>query len=80
MIVSPKWQGKGVGRLVMSEGLKQAQEENVIMGLQASPTGEKLYRKLGFEMLGDYSYRVGDGVGGGHMIWYPKSVEDGKSK
>lgn len=80
VIVSPKWQGKGIGRLIMEEALKKAREETVIMGLQASPAGEKLYRKVGFELLGDYSYRIGGDVGGGVMIWYPSEKEDGKSK
>jgi GNAT superfamily N-acetyltransferase len=80
VIVSPKWQGKGIGRLIMSEVIKKAQEENVIMGLQASPLGERLYRKLGFELLGDYTIRVGGDVGGGVMIWYPRGADDVKSK
>ncbi|KUJ21538.1 uncharacterized protein LY89DRAFT_377540 [Mollisia scopiformis] len=80
IIVAQKWQGKGVGRLILSEALSRAKEENVVMGLTSSPMGEKLYRKMGFQMLGDYTYRVGGDVGGGIMMWSPQGTEDVKSK
>jgi len=76
IIVGPKWQGKGAGRLILSEALSRAQEEHAIMGLQASPAGEKLYRRMGFQMLGDYTYRVGGDTGGGVMIWLPEHREE----
>jgi len=73
LVVGPEWQGKGVGRLLMNEALKKAQAERIIAGLSSSPQGEMLYRKLGFELLGDFSRRVGgDDVGGGIMMWRPE--------
>ncbi|CZR69643.1 uncharacterized protein PAC_19543 [Phialocephala subalpina] len=81
IVVDPKWQGKGIGRLLLQECLNRAQEERVIVGLSASPAGEKLYRKMGFQLLGDFTFRVGGDVGGGIMIWYPDGMEEtNKSK
>ncbi|TVY43872.1 hypothetical protein LSUB1_G002028 [Lachnellula subtilissima] len=76
VIVSPQFQGKGVGKKIMLEGLKRAQNERVIMGLTASVEGEYLYRKVGFELLGTFSHRVpgDDKEGGGIMIWYPEGT------
>ena len=76
LVVSPAYQGKGIGRLLMSHVMEKAQQERVLMGLTASRHGEFLYRKLGFEMLGDFCNRLPhDRVGGGVMIWYPEGWE-----
>jgi ribosomal protein S18 acetylase RimI-like enzyme len=76
VVVSPAYQGKGIGRLLMCHVMEIAQQEGVPMGLTASPSGEKLYQKLGFQMLGDFSHRaVNDEGGGGIMIWYPQGWE-----
>jgi ribosomal protein S18 acetylase RimI-like enzyme len=80
LVVLPEFQGQGVGRLLMNDVLERAQRERVLVGLSASPEGEFLYRKLGFEYLGDFSMRVdnfleGDKPGGGHFIWLPEGVE-----
>ncbi|RFU31919.1 hypothetical protein B7463_g4433, partial [Scytalidium lignicola] len=73
LTVSPEWQGKGLGRKIMSVVMELARKEGVPVGLFASPVGERLYRKLGFEMLGDFCQRPeGDEGGGGLMIWNPK--------
>lgn len=79
VVVHPDYQGKGIGKMLMADAMEKAQAERVIMGLSASPHGEFLYRKLGFEMLGDFSHRPdtegpGD-KGGGIMIWYPEGYE-----
>ncbi|KAE8441187.1 hypothetical protein EG329_005787 [Mollisiaceae sp. DMI_Dod_QoI] len=76
IIVSPQWQRQGVGKLLLSEGISRAQEQHVIMGLSASPAGEKLYRKMGFQMLGDFTYHLGGEEGGGIMIWYPEGMQE----
>ncbi|TGO63790.1 hypothetical protein BOTNAR_0096g00260 [Botryotinia narcissicola] len=77
IVVLPEYQGKGIGRLLMEYILERAGKENVPAGLTASIEGEKLYRKLGFRMLGDFYTRVGrqHADGGGHMIWWPEGVE-----
>ncbi|KAM3065811.1 hypothetical protein ACMFMF_010739 [Clarireedia jacksonii] len=80
LVVRPEYQGRGVGRFLMSDVLERAQRERVPVTLSASPEGEFLYRKLGFQYLGDFSMRVdnpleGDKPGGGHFIWLPEGIE-----
>jgi ribosomal protein S18 acetylase RimI-like enzyme len=79
LVINPDYQGRGLGTMLMAEPMKRAQRERVVFGLTASPHGEFLYRKLGFEMLGEFCERVptegpGD-EGGGIMIWYPEGWE-----
>jgi len=70
LTISPEWQGKGLGRMLMGVVMELARKDGVPVGLTASPAGEILYRKLGFEMLGPFSQRpVGDTGGGGVMLW-----------
>ena len=75
LVVDPKFQGLGIGKMLMEEVKGRAQRERVIFGLTASPHGEFLYRRLGFVMLGDFYRRFANDVGGGVMIWYPEGWE-----
>ncbi|KAK0121680.1 hypothetical protein ONS95_009965 [Cadophora gregata] len=75
VVVSPAYQGKGIGRMLVTEVVKRAQRERVIIGLSASPAGEILYRKLGFELLGEFTMRIGGEEGGGIMIRYPEGQD-----
>ncbi|KAF5861584.1 hypothetical protein ETB97_012834, partial [Aspergillus alliaceus] len=52
--------------------LKRAGEEGVVVGLEASEDGERLYRSLGFELRGRFSMLVADIEEGGVMMWRPK--------
>ncbi len=61
--------------MILNEVLSRAQRERVPVGLTASPEGERLYSKMGFEMLGGFSMRVVDGDAGGIMIWYQKGCD-----
>ncbi|VXC96531.1 N-acetyltransferase GCN5 [Burkholderia sp. 8Y] len=51
VIVAPDWQGRGIGRKLM-ELLLDALGERVTV-LHATPAGEPLYAKLGFERIGE---------------------------
>ena len=73
VVVSPSYQRRGIGRLLMNEILQRAQDEGVVVGLEASVAGEGLYRKLGFELRGPFSMTIGLS-GGGIMMWTPSSV------
>lgn len=75
VVISPVYQGKGIGRMLVTEAVNRAQQERVIMGLSASPAGEQLYRKLGFELLGEFTMRIGGEEGGGIMIRYPEGQD-----
>ncbi|KAM3075790.1 hypothetical protein ACMFMG_007917 [Clarireedia jacksonii] len=48
LVVHPFHQGKGIGTLLLQEGLRQADELGVPVWLEASEKGRPLYRKLGF--------------------------------
>ncbi|KPI44253.1 uncharacterized protein AB675_8751 [Cyphellophora attinorum] len=48
MAVDPDWQGKGVGRLLVEEGLKLAEQEGVSASVIAADGKEDFYRKCGF--------------------------------
>jgi GNAT superfamily N-acetyltransferase len=83
VIVAPKWQGNGIGKMLMNEVIKRAKAENearreidgeqavpVVIGLQSSPAGEFMYRKVGFRLLGRFQDSQ-PGEAGGSQIWEP---------
>lgn len=72
VVVSSSYQRRGIGRLLMGEVLQRAQDEGVVVGLEASTAGEKLYRNLGFELRGPFSMSLGLRAGG-VMMWTPPS-------
>lgn len=80
IVVSPDWQGMGVGTLLMKEPLDRAQKEGVIVGLEASADGEHLYKKVGFKLLSRFHSEkripVGSPDEGGVMMWEPDKVKD----
>lgn len=71
LVVSSSHQRRGIGQALMAEALQRAQREDVVVGLEASEDGEKLYRSLGFEMRGPFSMIIGSPVGG-CMMWTPQ--------
>ncbi|OGM43289.1 hypothetical protein ABOM_008664 [Aspergillus bombycis] len=73
VVVSGDWRRRGIGRRLMGEVLRRAQEEGVVVGLEASEDGERLYRSLGFELRGRFCMALGDEDGdvGGIMMWRP---------
>jgi len=77
VVVAEEFQGKGVGKLLLKDLIERAERERVVIGLSSSPQGEHLYRKLGFELMGDFSTRIKGEVDlrGGIMIRYPEGWE-----
>ncbi|CRG91940.1 hypothetical protein PISL3812_08994 [Talaromyces islandicus] len=73
LVVSSRYQRRGLGRMLMSDVLQRAQDECVVVGLEASPDGEKLYRSLGFELRGRSCFNFPDKVGG-IMMWSPNNL------
>jgi ribosomal protein S18 acetylase RimI-like enzyme len=80
IVVSPEWRGKGIGILLMNEPLDRARKEGVVVGLEATPDGEHLYRKVGFELLSRFYYEERSPIAspneGGVMIWKPDKIKD----
>ncbi|KAJ5379995.1 uncharacterized protein N7496_002423 [Penicillium cataractarum] len=74
LVVSSSHQRRGIGQTLMAEAMQRAQQEDVVVGLEASADGEKLYRSLGFEMRGPYSMVVGP-PRGGLMMWTPQRMQ-----
>lgn len=52
VVVSAEFQQRGIGKMFMNEVISRAEKENVVVGLESSIKGEKLYRSMGFEWLG----------------------------
>ncbi|KAF9878694.1 GNAT family protein [Colletotrichum karsti] len=49
--VHPDWQGKGVGKKLMQWGLERSDEDKVPIVLIATTDGQRLYTKLGFDVV-----------------------------
>ena len=57
VIVAAEWQGKGVGRKLMELVMAELGKRNVL--LHATEAGKPLYRKLGFEPVGQINQHQG---------------------
>jgi len=53
LAISPAYQRRGVGGLLMNWGLEKAREERVPVVLEATPNGLGLYLKKGFREIGE---------------------------
>jgi ribosomal protein S18 acetylase RimI-like enzyme len=73
-VVSEEFQGRGVGKSLIKEVLTRAEAENVIVGLEASAPGEKMYKKVGFELLERFKHNF-EGGAGGIMMWSPPTLK-----
>jgi len=71
-VVLKEFQGRGVGRRLLESITAKAEEEGVVVGLEASEEGEHLYLKCGFKLLGRFRGNFGAAPGkGGVMLWSP---------
>lgn len=50
--VSPKAQGRGVGKKLLQWGIDRSEEEGVPSSLEATKAGLRLYESMGFERIG----------------------------
>lgn len=71
VVVAEQWRGRGVGKKLMAWVVERAQKEGVVIGLEASMMGERLYRSIGFELLDRFISKFEE-VEGGVMMWSPK--------
>lgn len=42
----------GIGKILVDSGIQEARRRDLPVGTEASPKGEGLYRKMGFEQVG----------------------------
>ncbi|KAH8603075.1 hypothetical protein B0O99DRAFT_588125 [Bisporella sp. PMI_857] len=71
-VVRKEFQGLGIGKRLMGEVIKKAEKEGVVVGLEASEEGEKMYRRVGFRLLGRFDQGnlvENNEEVGGIMIW-----------
>jgi ribosomal protein S18 acetylase RimI-like enzyme len=74
-VVLSEYQGMGIGKRMIREVTKRAEEEGVVIGLEASAEGYWMYKSVGFELLGRFDtpgMPDAPGEGGGIMMWSPK--------
>lgn len=79
-VVAGEWQGRGIGKRLMAEVIARAESEGVVVGLESSEMGERLYRSLGFELLGRFK-KVWDEMDenvGGVMMYTPMQMREVK--
>jgi GNAT superfamily N-acetyltransferase len=51
ILVTPHWRGRGLGRMVFDQCVRQIRSQGRIAMLDATPAGESLYLQFGFEVL-----------------------------
>lgn len=71
--MSPKFQRRGVGSLLIKHAQKLAAEENLPLTLEASIVGRKLYLKNGFKLVGEV--KLCEEFSDGLMVWEPVGME-----
>lgn len=73
LVVRQDCQGMGIGSRLMDVVMRKAREENVVIGVEATPVGVPIYTKFGFRKLADYTLKLEEG--GGVFIWEPAKEE-----
>lgn len=74
LMILPEWQRQGLGQHLMQLVLNQAEKERVVVGLESTIDGEKLYSQLRFQLRGEYEVGIGDHPGY-YMMWTPPKME-----
>ncbi|KAK6336237.1 hypothetical protein TWF696_001799 [Orbilia brochopaga] len=60
LVTSPEYQCQGVGSQLVKWGVDRADAEKLACWCHASPAGNQLYRKAGFQELGSSDYDLGE--------------------
>jgi N-acetylglutamate synthase-like GNAT family acetyltransferase len=79
-VVSPKWQRRGIGKMLLENGLKEADELGLQSVLGASKSGKGLYKKYGFvefEIMEIklWEYEGGEGMSLDHQVVMHRSAQ-----
>ncbi|KAF1987839.1 acyl-CoA N-acyltransferase [Aulographum hederae CBS 113979] len=59
LITDPRHQGRGAGRQLIQWGMDEADKAGLIMYLESSPPGKKLYERCGFETVAEHVFDLG---------------------
>lgn len=71
LLTATDWQRQGLGRHLTQIVLNQAEKERVVVGLEATAEGEKLYTQMGFQLRARSEVAVG-GYRETYMMWTPR--------
>lgn len=69
--VDPKYQRRGIARLLLQWALERAGKEGVPVHLSATPAAAQLYRSLGFRGVGKWTWRPDQDADWEIMRWDP---------
>lgn len=69
--VDPKYQRRGIARLLLQWGLERAEREGLPVHLSATPDGASLYSSLGFRSVGKWKWRPDQDTDWEIMRWDP---------
>ena len=75
LCVSPRFQRRGIGTLLMAWGKEQAEKERCPIGLGSSMKGKGLYEKQGFRRYGTIQIKDFPFDGVPLFLWEPKGME-----
>lgn len=78
LAISPKFQRKGLGSMLLTWGMNQAASHNLPVVVAATLNGEYLYKKHGFVECGRIQLPDSD-VTWAAMVWYPDTYEQPES-
>ncbi|KAF2137611.1 uncharacterized protein K452DRAFT_291428 [Aplosporella prunicola CBS 121167] len=70
--VSPDYQRKGIGAILMQWGMDQADKDGLPIYLESTPAGYSLYKKMGLETIGEIKVPEFEGLNYPVMIRHPK--------
>jgi GNAT superfamily N-acetyltransferase len=73
LCVSPKFQRRGVGSLLVQQTQRLAADEELPVTLEASIVGKNLYLKSGFKIVGEV--KICEGFADALMLWEPSGLE-----
>lgn len=73
LCVDPVWRRQGIAKMLLQWGLDRAQEEGVVVGLDATEVGMIVYTKMGFEVVGVIEVEGLD-VRVPVLMWRPKTA------
>ncbi|KAL1629669.1 hypothetical protein SLS56_005322 [Neofusicoccum ribis] len=79
LAVHPKFQGRGIGKMMAGWVMDKARTEGVPVHTTSSPSGSHLYRSLGFRLVGKWKWCPVPHTEWDVMHWNPPDNQEGSS-